>query len=49
MANIAKSYALGPVEVEVLKAVDLNLAAGDFLSIMDSRETVEAAEAARDE
>ena len=34
MANIAKSYALGPVEVEVLKAVDLNLAAGDFLSIM---------------
>ncbi len=34
MAKIAKSYALGPVEVEVLKGVDLNVAAGDFLSIM---------------
>ena len=34
MANIAKSYALGPVQVEVLKGVDLNVAAGDFLSIM---------------
>ena len=34
MANIAKSYALGSVQVEVLKGVDLNVAAGDFLSIM---------------
>ena len=32
--NIAKSYRLGPVEVEVLKGVHLDVAAGDFLSIM---------------
>ena len=32
--DIRKSFTLGPVEVEVLKGVDLHVAAGDFLSIM---------------
>ena len=34
LLDIGKSYRLGPVEVEVLKGVRLNVAAGDFLSIM---------------
>ena len=34
LLNIGKTFALGPVEVEVLKGVDLSVAAGDFLSIM---------------
>ena len=34
MVNIAKTYRLGPVEVEVLKGVHLNVTAGDFMSIM---------------
>ena len=32
--DIAKSYRLGPVEIEVLKGIRLTVAAGDFLSIM---------------
>ena len=32
--DVGKSFRLGPVEVEVLKGVRLNVAAGDFLSIM---------------
>ena len=32
--DIGKTYRLGPVEVEALKGVHLNVAAGDFLSIM---------------
>ena len=32
--DVGKSFRLGPVEVEVLKGVCLNVAAGDFLSIM---------------
>ena len=34
LADIRKTYRLGPVEVEVLKDVRLDVAAGDFLSIM---------------
>ena len=34
LADIRKNYRLGPVEVEVLKSIDLHVAAGDFLSIM---------------
>ncbi len=34
LADIRKTFRLGPVEVEVLKGVRLNVAAGDFLSIM---------------
>ncbi len=34
LVDIAKSYRLGPVEVEVLKGIRLTVAAGDFLSIM---------------
>ena len=32
--DVGKSFRLGPVEVEVLKGVCLNVAVGDFLSIM---------------
>lgn len=34
LRDIGKTFRLGPVEVEVLKSVRLNVAAGDFLSIM---------------
>ena len=34
LRDIGKTFQLGPVEVEVLKGVWLNVAAGDFLSIM---------------
>ena len=34
LLDVRKSYRLGPVEVEVLKGVRLNVAAGDLLSIM---------------
>ena len=34
MAGIRKSFRLGPVEVEVLKGVDLRVEAGDLMSIM---------------
>ena len=34
LVNIGKTFRLGPVEVEVLKDVRLDLAAGDFMSIM---------------
>ncbi len=34
LVDIGKTFRLGPVEVEVLKGVRLNVAAGDFLSIM---------------
>ena len=34
LRDIGKTFRLGPVEVEVLKGVRLNVAAGDFLSIM---------------
>ena len=34
LADIRKSFRLGPVEVEVLKGVDLRVEAGDLLSIM---------------
>ncbi len=34
LSDIRKSYRLGPVEVEVLKGIDLRVEAGDFISIM---------------
>ncbi len=34
LADIRKSFRLGPVEVEVLKGVDLRVEAGDLISIM---------------
>ncbi|MYE59374.1 MAG: ABC transporter ATP-binding protein, partial [Alphaproteobacteria bacterium] len=34
LAGIRKSFRLGPVEVEVLKGVDLRVEAGDLMSIM---------------
>ncbi len=34
LANVRKSYRLGPVEVDVLKGVSLDVRAGDLLSIM---------------
>ena len=34
LVDVGKIYRLGPVEVEVLKGVRLDVAAGDFLSIM---------------
>ena len=34
LANIRKMFRLGPVEVEVLKGVDLRVEAGDLMSIM---------------
>ncbi len=34
LADIRKSYRLGPVEVEVLKGIDLRVDAGDLMSIM---------------
>ena len=34
LADIRKAFRLGPVEVEALKGVNLQVAAGDFLSIM---------------
>ena len=34
LVDIRKSYRLGPVEVEVLKGIHLEVAAGDLLSIM---------------
>ena len=34
LAGIRKSFRLGPVEVEVLKGVDLHVEAGDLMSIM---------------
>ena len=34
LADIRKTYRLGPVEVEVLKGIDLRVEAGDLVSIM---------------
>lgn len=34
MKNITKTYQLGEVEVPVLKGIDLQIAAGDYVSIM---------------
>ncbi len=34
LADIRKSFRLGPVEVEVLKGIDLRVEAGDLMSIM---------------
>ena len=34
LADIRKTFRLGPVEVEVLKSVDLSVEAGDLMSIM---------------
>ena len=34
LADIRKTFRLGPVEVEVLKGIDLRVDAGDLLSIM---------------
>ncbi len=34
MKNITKTYQLGEVEVPVLKGINLQIAAGDYVSIM---------------
>ena len=37
LRGIEKSYAVGPVAVEVLRGVDLEIRPGDLLSIMGRR------------
>ena len=34
LADIRKTYRLGPVEIEVLKGIDLRIEAGDLISVM---------------